>query len=141
MVGAVAVVASQAVIFTSWSDAKAGTLANVVLVVAVIHGFAAQGPASYRTEYHQQVRAAHPRGVPPGQAELPRGRHPRRHTPCSVQTAPVDVLDSAPHGTEFTQAPTVFWVVKWMDLGLVVPLTLITAVGVPSAHHRDDFRP
>ena len=42
----------------------------------------------------------------------------------------VDVLDGAPYGVEYTQGPTVFWVVKWMDLGLVVPLTLITAVGV-----------
>ena len=58
MVGAVAVVASQAVIFTSWGDAKAGSLANLVLVVAVIHGYAAQGAGSYRSEYHQQVRAA-----------------------------------------------------------------------------------
>ncbi len=42
----------------------------------------------------------------------------------------VDVLDGAPNGVEYTQGPTVFWVVKWMDLGLVVPLTLVTAVGV-----------
>ncbi len=42
----------------------------------------------------------------------------------------IDVLGGAPYGVEYTQGPTVFWVVKWMDLGLVVPLTLITAVGV-----------
>ncbi len=58
MVGAIAVVASQAVIFTAWGDAKAGILVNLLLIVAVIHGYASQGPGSYRTEYRQQVRAA-----------------------------------------------------------------------------------
>ena len=44
IVGAVAVVASQAVILTSWNDAKAGTLANVVLLAAVVHGYATRRP-------------------------------------------------------------------------------------------------
>jgi len=34
-VGAVAVLMSQGLIITAWSDAKAGTLANVILLVAV----------------------------------------------------------------------------------------------------------
>ena len=42
----------------------------------------------------------------------------------------VDVLDGPPYGVDYTQGPTVFWIVKWMDLGLIVPLTLMTAVGV-----------
>ena len=37
IVGAVAVVVSQAVIITSWSDAKFGTIANVILLVAVVY--------------------------------------------------------------------------------------------------------
>jgi hypothetical protein len=58
VVGAVAVVVSQAVIFTSWGDAKAGTLANVVLLVAFIHGYASQGPTSYRAEYRRRAATA-----------------------------------------------------------------------------------
>ena len=58
VVGAVAVVASQAVILTSWNDAKAGSVANVILLAAVVYGYAAQGPASYRTEYRHRVDTA-----------------------------------------------------------------------------------
>lgn len=57
VVGAVAVVMSQGVIFTSWSDAKAGTVANVILLAAVVHGFASQGPTSYRAQYRRRVDA------------------------------------------------------------------------------------
>ncbi|WP_460707042.1 Acg family FMN-binding oxidoreductase [Myceligenerans halotolerans] len=49
---------SQAMIFSSWSDAKAGTAANLILLVAVIHGYASWGPASYRAEYHRRARSA-----------------------------------------------------------------------------------
>jgi hypothetical protein len=56
--GAVAVLVSQAAILTSWSDAKAGTLANVVLLVAVGYGFLSQGPSSFRAEYRRRVTAA-----------------------------------------------------------------------------------
>jgi hypothetical protein len=56
--GVVAVAASQAVILTSWGDASAGTVANVVLLAAVIYGCASQGPASYRAEYRRRVDAA-----------------------------------------------------------------------------------
>ena len=58
IVGAVGVVASQTVIFTSWGDAKAGTVANLVLVLAVVYGFASQGPTSYRAEYRRRVGSA-----------------------------------------------------------------------------------
>ena len=58
MVGAGAVVLSQAVILSSWSDAKAGTIANAVLLAAVAYGYASQGPNSYRTEYRHQVDTA-----------------------------------------------------------------------------------
>lgn len=46
MVGALAVVVSQAVIVTSWADAKVGTVANVVLAFAVVYGWASQGDAA-----------------------------------------------------------------------------------------------
>jgi len=58
IVGAVAAVASQVVIMTSWSDAKAGTLANVILLTAVVYGCASQGPWSHHTEYLRRVDVA-----------------------------------------------------------------------------------
>lgn len=63
VVGAIALVVSQALILTSWSDARAGTVANVILLIAVIHGYASQGPRSYRAEYRRRVEAALP-GLP-----------------------------------------------------------------------------
>lgn len=59
IVGLVALVLSQAVIFTSWSDAKFGTLANVVLLLAVGLGFARFGPLSLRAAYDEHI-ATHP---------------------------------------------------------------------------------
>ena len=47
-VAAVAAVVSQAVIVTSWTDAKAGTAANVLLALAAVYGFSANGPTSFR---------------------------------------------------------------------------------------------
>ena len=58
MVGAVAVVASQAMIFTTWSDASAGTLANLILLLAVVYGYASQGPTSYRAEFRRRSQIA-----------------------------------------------------------------------------------
>jgi len=58
VVGAVAVVSSQTVIFTSWSDAKAGTVANIILLAVVVYGYASQGPASYHAEYRDRAYAA-----------------------------------------------------------------------------------
>jgi len=57
-VGAVAVVASQAVIVTSWSDAKFGTLANLVLLLGSLHGFASRGPWSLRNEFEHDLERA-----------------------------------------------------------------------------------
>lgn len=56
--GAVAVVSSQVVIVTSWADAKAGTIANVFLLVAVVYGWASQGPRSARAEYRRRAGGA-----------------------------------------------------------------------------------
>jgi hypothetical protein len=58
LVAAVAAVFSQAVILTSWSDAKAGTAVNVVLLVAAGYGFAANGPSGLRAEYLRRVAIA-----------------------------------------------------------------------------------
>jgi len=42
----------------------------------------------------------------------------------------VDVIGGAPYGVEYTQSPTVFWIVKLMDLGIVVPVAIVTGVGI-----------
>ena len=47
-VAAAAAVVSQVVIVTSWTDAKAGTAANVLLAFAGVYGFRANGPTSFR---------------------------------------------------------------------------------------------
>ena len=53
--GILAVVISQAVIITSWNDAKYGTIANAILLVGVVLGFLSQGPSSFRAEYDRAV--------------------------------------------------------------------------------------
>ncbi len=51
VVGILAMVASQAVIITAWSDARYGTIANLLLLIGVGFGFLANGPSSFRAEY------------------------------------------------------------------------------------------
>src|SRR3954451_23051315 len=48
IVGAIALLASQAVILSAWSDAKAGTIANVLLALAVTYHWFNYGPQSFR---------------------------------------------------------------------------------------------
>ena len=57
-VALLAALLSQAVIVTSWQDAKAGTALNVVLLLAAAYGFAAHGPMSYDAEWKQRSAAA-----------------------------------------------------------------------------------
>lgn len=64
MIAAAAVVASQAVIVSSWSDARAGTLANVVLVGVAVVGFAAYGPLGMRAEHDAASRRVAAEVVP-----------------------------------------------------------------------------
>jgi hypothetical protein len=59
-VGVVAVVVSQVVIVGSWSDARFGTLANVVVLAAVVWGFAHRGPWSLTAEYEHDLELATP---------------------------------------------------------------------------------
>lgn len=58
ILGAAAVLASQLVIITSWSDANAGTIVNIVLLVAVVHAVASQGPRSARSRYRAHADGA-----------------------------------------------------------------------------------
>jgi len=48
-----AVLLSQGAIFSAWSDAKVGTLANLVVLALAVYGLAAQGPMSLRAEYRR----------------------------------------------------------------------------------------
>jgi hypothetical protein len=56
LVGAVAILISQFVIVSSWSDAKFGTLLNLVVLVAVVHAAYARGPFGLRAVYDAEVR-------------------------------------------------------------------------------------
>lgn len=58
LLGAPALLLSQAAIATSWADAKAGTVANAVLLVAVLHGYAVEGPHSLRARYRREAGEA-----------------------------------------------------------------------------------
>ncbi|RYV49564.1 DUF6544 family protein [Pengzhenrongella frigida] len=58
VVGSLAVVVSQAVIVTSWDDARTGTAANLLLLAALGYTFASHGPASYRAEYQRRTAVA-----------------------------------------------------------------------------------
>jgi hypothetical protein len=48
-----AAVLSQVAIISSWRDARAGTLANVVLIVAAVYGYASNGPRSPYATYRR----------------------------------------------------------------------------------------
>jgi hypothetical protein len=65
MVGVVALVVSQAVIFSAWRDAWAGTGANVILLLVVAHGWLTEGPQSFHAQYLRDVEAGLTRAVAP----------------------------------------------------------------------------
>ena len=50
LAGLLAVVVSQAVIISAWSDARAGTLPNLVLAALVVYAACAWGPFGLRAE-------------------------------------------------------------------------------------------
>lgn len=56
--GVPAVVLSQVLIVTSWQDAWAGSVANLLLLVAVVHGWYAEGPGSARARFRRGTAAA-----------------------------------------------------------------------------------
>ncbi len=58
LLGAVAVVASQVAVVTDWSEAKAGTTLNVLLLLAVLHGWLTEGPRSMRERYRRGAAEA-----------------------------------------------------------------------------------
>ena len=58
LLGAVAVVTSQVAVVSDWSEAQAGTAVNVLLLLAVLHGWRAEGRRSMRERYRRGVAAA-----------------------------------------------------------------------------------
>jgi hypothetical protein len=57
MVGAAALVVSQAAILWTWPDAWAGTIVNVLLLMVVAHGWFTEGPRSFRARFDRDVAA------------------------------------------------------------------------------------
>ncbi|MBY0504042.1 MAG: hypothetical protein K2X03_09030 [Bryobacteraceae bacterium] len=76
-----AVAASQAVILSSWSDAKYGTVANLIVLLGAGFGYLSQSPASYRIQYAREVA---PRLSPTPPARL-LSESDLSHLPTSVQ--------------------------------------------------------
>jgi hypothetical protein len=58
VVAATAGVVSQTTIITAWTDAAAGSVANVLLLAAAAYGYASQGPGSFRSKYRRRVAAS-----------------------------------------------------------------------------------
>jgi hypothetical protein len=56
LVGLAGLVASQLAIIASWGDARVGTIANVILLAAVVFSAFAWGPFGLRAEYERLVR-------------------------------------------------------------------------------------
>ncbi len=57
-IGACAIVVSMFAIVPSWTDAKFGAIANLVVLIGVVFGFLAQGPFSLRAAYERDVHRA-----------------------------------------------------------------------------------
>jgi hypothetical protein len=81
MIGLFAIVVSMFIIVPSWSDAKAGALANAIALVGVAFGFLAQGPASLRAAYDRDVD----RGLAHGSTMDPIREQDLAHLPAPVQ--------------------------------------------------------
>jgi uncharacterized protein DUF6544 len=56
LMGAFGILVSQFVIVSSWSDARLGTILNLVALLAVLHGAFSQGPFGLRAAYQKEVR-------------------------------------------------------------------------------------
>ena len=79
VVGAVALVLSQILIFWTWADAKAGVAANALLLCGVVYGYASDGPAGHRARYRRLRTRALARSVVAGvvtDADLAELPHP-----------------------------------------------------------------
>ena len=66
LVGAAAILLSQAVILSAWGDAWAGTIANVVLLLVVAFSWFTTGPYSFQAQYDRDAAAGLARMRDPG---------------------------------------------------------------------------
>ncbi len=57
-IAVLAALVSEIAIVTSWSDAKVGTLANLILILVAVHGFLSVGPFSFGARWTTQANAA-----------------------------------------------------------------------------------
>ncbi len=64
MIGGAAIVVSQFAILSSWTDARFGTMANVIALAGVIIGFASVGPWSLRAQFQRDVEGGMRRTQP-----------------------------------------------------------------------------
>ncbi len=64
VIGAFALVASQAAMSSSWAEARYGTVPNAVVLLAVGWGFLSAGPLSLRSEYEHEVARGLQRSMP-----------------------------------------------------------------------------
>lgn len=78
-VGVVAAGVSQVAILTSWATAGFGTVANLVVLAAALHSFAAEGPWGLRARYRLMTS-----GVAPSSAEHIVGEHDLSRLPSAV---------------------------------------------------------
>jgi hypothetical protein len=65
IVGAVAIVVSQVLIMRQWSDAKAGTLANLIIALPVVLAGLQSGPNSFRSRFERDRDKLLAQPVPP----------------------------------------------------------------------------
>ncbi len=66
LLAGLAAAVSQIVILTSWADAKAGSVVNIVLVLAAIYGFVSVGPPSLHAQWEKGVASADAPSGPAG---------------------------------------------------------------------------
>ena len=90
-------VVSQIAIVTSWSDAKYGTVVNLILLLAAAYGFAALGPTSFHAQFRDLAGAAVADVVRSRASVGVRGR-PRRAARSHSLPTYVDPGRSASHG-------------------------------------------
>ncbi|QCX27688.1 hypothetical protein FC770_08910 [Nocardioides jishulii] len=58
LIAAAAAVVSQLAVVTSWSDARAGTVLNVLLALVAAYGFLSVGPTSFHATWEKQATQA-----------------------------------------------------------------------------------
>src|SRR5690606_24521247 len=82
LIGGVAVVLSTGAVVPSWTDARFGAFANLVVLAGVVFGFLCQGPFSLRAEYDRDVDARIAASVPAAESPVPVTEADLAHLPA-----------------------------------------------------------